>query len=760
MIRANGTVIRCVSIILLICLCAGSVLYIDGFFEFTFIDRHDPVSTDASTPPINTTAPINGTTPSDTTARIPVTGVTSQVGDTSSPDSSGIGGDITSPEDNRFSPISIRDYIKDGYSVTYKDYTSDMVIAEVPLPQAFAEMISGSAIYRESVIALTYSDETFIYSELVSSSRERYTVETYMGYILITVEEGTAIYDYDGTLLFLSPVPLSPAYTRDRDNRPLYFTGNTTDFYYVDFEQRLLVLSDYNDEAEGRGLYFNYNPSFGVSDNKYTIFSQYMEYTREFSIDLGSSYKKSYVSHLIAKELYLMYPRYAELVARANKRFAAALKEAKKEIAQEEADKKTDTSDVTTVSPETAAPPDTSEATRAPEEITTPETTLSPETVSPTPDVTVSPDTVTDTPNTPEVTTPDTTASPEVITAPEVTVSPAESTTIPDVTLSPDTTISSDTTVSPDTTEPSDTTDPSDTTVSSDTTSGDVTTSPDTSDTSSDPDTTAGDETTVSPDSSTEEEVTVPEETTSKYPSDSLEGSDWVTKTFYGIRFALGTDPAKPKYGYKLARAYNFSGGRAAIVDDNRKLTFLNTSFKTAINGYKSFKNEIEGADQSTYFIRNYFEPLYNDARGLGHLYFDEGYVMVRCVEVQSMFRKIIGRDENILLDTSGAVILPPDGYTLVTFTEGIMVLERNGRYGYYAPDTQTWIAQPIYTYIEPFYEGIGVLGMEGGNIGAVDREGNTVIPFNYSYVSTMSTGLISVYSADYGWQVFAKLSK
>ena len=40
MTRVSGTIIRCVSIILLVCLCAGSVLYVDGFFEFTFIDRH------------------------------------------------------------------------------------------------------------------------------------------------------------------------------------------------------------------------------------------------------------------------------------------------------------------------------------------------------------------------------------------------------------------------------------------------------------------------------------------------------------------------------------------------------------------------------------------------------------------------------------------------------------------------------------------------------------------------------------------------
>jgi len=729
MIRANGTVIRCVSIILLICLCAGSVLYVDGFFEFTFIDRHDPIPPDV-TSGLSTTDSYISTTLGQTTPGDSITSIRLPEDTTTSPDISGSGDVVTSsPEGNRFSPVSVLDMIADGYSISYKDYGSDTVIAEVTLPQAFASLTSGTSIFRESVLAYNYSDETFKFSELVSSTRDRYTVETYMGYILISSDGGTAVYDFTGELAFISAVPLSPAYTRDKENRPLYFTGNTTDFYYIDFEQKLLTLSDYNDEADGRGLYFNYNPSFGVSDNKYTVFSQYMEYTREFSIDLGSSYKKSYVSDLIAKELYLMYPRYADLVARANKRFAAALKEAKKEIAKEEADKKTDTSSETTLSPETTLPPDitlppdtvtdVTETTREPEDITSPETTLSPEVTSTSPDVTVSPFDTTVVPDSDGITTPETTLSPET-------------TVFPDNTVPPDSSASS-------------------------TEGGEPTSSESGATSPSESETTIPEgETTVPEDSDT----TVPEETTPKYPSDSLEGYDWVTKTFNGIRFALGTDPAKPKYGFKLARAYNFSEKRAAIVDDYRRLTFLNTNFRTAINGYKSFKKEIEGADQSTYFIRNYFEPLYNDARGLGHLYFDDGYVMVRCVEVQSMFRKIIGRDENILLNADGTVILPPDGYTLVTCTEGIMVLERNGRYGYYDPDTQTWIAQPIYTYIEPFYEGIGVIGIAGGNIGAIDREGVTVIPFRYSYVSTMSTGLISAYSADYGWQVFAKLSK
>lgn len=645
MIRADRTIIRCISIILLVCLCAASVLYVGGAFEFTFIDRHPSSTTQAGGSDTTIDSYISNTLGS-TSVGDSISDIFSEV-TTGSTDitSSSSSSSTSAPADNRFSPPSISDLLSNGYNITYDNYNSSMTIAEVTLPQAYLDLFTGKAVFRESALAKNYSDETFRFTELVSTRKDRYTVETYMGYILISTELATGIYDSTGSLVLLSDSLVSPAYTRDKQDRPLFFLKNTTEFYYIDPELKAFTLSDYNDEADNRGLYFNYNPSFGVSDNKYSVFYDYAEYTRQFSIDLASSWKKANVSHLIAKELYLMYPAYANSVAKANKRFAVALEIAKKELAEEA--KKNTTSAETTISPET--------------------------------------------------------------------------TLTPDITTSPDTTISPETTVSPD-----------------------VTTSPDTS---------------LSPDTTTSPETSAPE-TTSKYPSNALTGYDTVTKTFYGLRFGFGTSQTKLNYSLKAAKAYAFSEKRAAVVDDLGRLTFINTSFNTSINGHSTFREIIDGAGQSTYYIRNYFEPLYKDARGLGHLYFDDGYVVVRLVDVLSMKNKVIGKDLNVLINANGTMITIPDGYTLVTCTEGIMLLERDGRYGYYDPDTQSWIAQPVYTYAQPFYEGIGVIGMAGERIGAIDHDGKIVIPFSYSYVSLMSTGLISAYSTEHGWQVFAKLTK
>ena len=51
----KGVLVRCTAIVLLICICATAVLYVEGVFEFSFIDRQ-PVNENIK-PPV-TTAPI------------------------------------------------------------------------------------------------------------------------------------------------------------------------------------------------------------------------------------------------------------------------------------------------------------------------------------------------------------------------------------------------------------------------------------------------------------------------------------------------------------------------------------------------------------------------------------------------------------------------------------------------------------------------------------------------------------------------------
>jgi len=104
-----------------------------------------------------------------------------------------------------------------------------------------------------------------------------------------------------------------------------------------------------------------------------------------------------------------------------------------------------------------------------------------------------------------------------------------------------------------------------------------------------------------------------------------------------------------------------------------------------------------------------------------------------------------------------GNVFESPAGYTLAGYADGILLLERQGKYGYYHKDGY-WLAQPIYTYAQPFMEGLGVIGFAGGKVGAIDVAGNVVIPFTYEYISAPSSGLMAVFSKKDGWSVLVKV--
>ena len=755
----KGVLVRCTAMILLVCICAAAVLYVEGAFEFSFIDRQPqnenikpPVTTDSDVGTGTTNFPgTDVTEPPDTDEPYEDHETTTppEDSDTQGPADTG----ANTPSD-RFSPPTVSELINGGYNTTYGDYTSDMVLGEVELGNVYSELYTGSKFFRDSVLAKIYNDETFTFGDMKMTSAKRHTVETYMGYIIIGAEKTVAVYDIFGNKLVETEKVLSPAYTRDTEDRPLFFAGSSTkNFYYIDHEKNELVLAEgYDDEYDNRGLYFDYNPDFGKSDIGSNAAWEVREFYRYFSMNMSTSWHMNNVSPLIAKELQLMYPKYAAMVARFNIRFAHALVQAKIEIAEEEAARREEESKKAEEESKKAEEESkNAELTKDTDTAVSPSDSVSESVQSP-PTETLT-GAITDTTGTasPESTSKETSnsfAEPAEITVPEETRSPEASMNAPESTTTP-----TDTPSGPDVN-----------TSTGDGASTDVNPSTDTSTETL----TSPDETTLSPDVTGGESVTdvesVPEttekpaETAPKYPSNSTTGPIVIEKKFILPRYGF-VNNGKLMKSYTYARAFSFNDGRAAVIDDDGRLTFINYNYKTAITKYSRFKGTFEGADTSTYYISSYYAPVYNNMSSLGHFYFDHGYVTVRQVNIESMFVKRAAYDETYLIDTSGKRIDPPSGYNFVSCSEGIMIVERDGRYGYYDVANKSWVADPIYTYIMPFYEGIGVLGVDG-NTGAIDRNGTVVIPFEFEYLSTMSTGLISAYNAEDGWRVFAKMAK
>lgn len=263
--------------------------------------------------------------------------------------------------------------------------------------------------------------------------------------------------------------------------------------------------------------------------------------------------------------------------------------------------------------------------------------------------------------------------------------------------------------------------------------------------------TTAEDVTTSIPDS-----TAAPDAETTAEPYDPIVN---ISVTFDSPRYYFGTSPEQSDLG-GYARAYAFSEGYACIVDDYGVLKVINKYGKITARLRHEYRTD--AANGYTYMVRTYYQPIYNDIYSLGYYYFDHSLMRVRVIEHELIEGNVVNHvtaDYDILIDPWGNEFDIPSGYKLVSYSDGVILLERDGRYGYYHIDGH-WIAQPIYTYAMPFVEGLGILGTSDGDMGAVDTSGNIVIPFEYEYISTPSSGVISCFSTADGWTILAKTEK
>ena len=204
-----------------------------------------------------------------------------------------------------------------------------------------------------------------------------------------------------------------------------------------------------------------------------------------------------------------------------------------------------------------------------------------------------------------------------------------------------------------------------------------------------------------------------------------------MSTTFYAPRFYYGSSLENIRLDIGCARAYAFSEGFACIVDDYGVLKIISTSGRVTAQLNRTYLTD--AGHGSTYMNRKYYRPFYNDIYHLGYYYFDHGLMRVRVIEHERLEGDIVNyitADDGILIDPYGNEFKIPAGYKLVSYSDGILLLERDGKYGYYHRGGY-WIAQPVYTYAMPFVEGIGIIGDADGFKGAVDTAGNTVIPLH-----------------------------
>jgi hypothetical protein len=221
----------------------------------------------------------------------------------------------------------------------------------------------------------------------------------------------------------------------------------------------------------------------------------------------------------------------------------------------------------------------------------------------------------------------------------------------------------------------------------------------------------------------------------------------------YTNEYKSAPDEAKLSNFYKYYRLYNFKDGLCAAVDRDGRMSFRNTAAKAIVTRTGEYYGQ-----SNRKFLTGYAEPLLRGVDAIGSLYFDEGYVMVRQIDIDHKYKNTISGDYQYLVDDKGEKFPIPAGYDLLAYSDGVLLLGRGGYYGYYSTEGK-WIAQPIFTYARPFAEGLGVLGFSGSKKGVIDREGNLIVPFKYDHISNVSCGTFAVYGED-GWKLIAKLEK
>ena len=213
---------------------------------------------------------------------------------------------------------------------------------------------------------------------------------------------------------------------------------------------------------------------------------------------------------------------------------------------------------------------------------------------------------------------------------------------------------------------------------------------------------------------------------------------------------------------YIYERAYNFSEGLACVSTEkyyqDGGMFFLRSNGTRAFSTIKKYNNTA----LERYVIENLLPPLSYGPESIGYFYYDHGLVRARLEVIDywnytsnNLLR--LNSSTEILIDTSGNVFPVPVGYEIKAYSNGMILLERDGLYGF-MDYTGAWIAEPVYSHAEAFSEGLAVLVTSDGRYGMIDTAGNIVLPFAYKYISSVSDGIIAAYK-DNEWSIIRKMT-
>ena len=273
--------------------------------------------------------------------------------------------------------------------------------------------------------------------------------------------------------------------------------------------------------------------------------------------------------------------------------------------------------------------------------------------------------------------------------------------------------------------------------------------------------TTAGGSTSegTEPEGTTSEPVTTPNETEAMKPVNGTIIKDGAYyKVTKGIRYGYKDKDGNVIIEPQFAMAYDFApDGRAAVKDVNGNLFFIDKNGKEVASIRKAYYAYPAEFNKQKLHQR-YTDGINMNVLDVGMYYYDNGHVMVRYVLMDPYTAKILYKTKNSLIDIYGSSVPVPGNYTLENYSDGVMLLQKNGMYGYMSTD-MSWVCPAIFDSAEPFIQGLAVASLDG-KYGMIDTNGNTVLPFCFKYISNVSDGRVAAYSDELGWQLYTVMTK
>lgn len=213
-----------------------------------------------------------------------------------------------------------------------------------------------------------------------------------------------------------------------------------------------------------------------------------------------------------------------------------------------------------------------------------------------------------------------------------------------------------------------------------------------------------------------------------EYPS-YLSGCDTAYTVFeengsYGLRRNADGAVIVPA---KYADVYGVSEGISIAVDADNRLYMYNTD-GVLING--NYYAADGGVDSIGYFF------------------------------VRNGLTRARGADgEELLLRADGSVFNIPSGFTVEAYSDGVILLKGKNGYGYMQYNGK-WLCAPQYSAAEPFNEGLAVVCDDSGLYGALDLNGNAVIPCVFDSLTSFSDGVAIAYTQKLGYFVLNKTAE